>query len=157
MFLRFTRVKRGSAVLEYASIAERVVEDNKQKTLTVKYLGSVKSDEDRERYRKILEEYREAMRKFSMNDMNVKPTLSFGIFYAARTIMERNGMSGILEKHTNSYAETLSFMIISRLFDPSSDINLIDIDKRVYYPRETHISDDSVTGSLIHSQKRRTL
>ena len=148
MFLRFTRVKRGSAVLEYASIAERVVEDNKQKTLTVKYLGSVKSDEDRERYRKILEEYREAMRKFSMNDMNVKPTLSFGIFYAARTIMERNGMSGILEKHTNSYAETLSFMIISRLFDPSSDINLIDIDKRVYYPWEIHISEDSVYRSL---------
>ena len=148
MFLRFTRVKRGSAVLEYASIAERVVEDNKQKTLTVKYLGSVKSDEDRERYRKILEEYREAMRKFSMNDMNVKPTLSFGIFYAARTIMERNGMSGILEKHTNSYAETLSFMIISRLFDPSSDINLIDIDKRVYYPWETHISEDGVYRSL---------
>ncbi|WP_290705467.1 IS1634 family transposase, partial [Ferroplasma sp. Type II] len=148
MFLRFTRVRRGSAVLEYASIAERVVEDNKQKTITVKYLGSVKSDEDRERYRKILEEYREAMRKFSLNDMNVKPTLSFGIFYAARTIMGRNGMSGILEKHTNSYAETLSFMIISRLFDPSSDINLIDIDKRVYYPWEIHISEDSVYRSL---------
>ena len=44
-----------------------------------------------------------------------------------------------------------------QVFDPHSDINLIDIDKRVYYPRETHISDDSVTGSLIHSQKRRTL
>ena len=148
MFLRFTKVKRGSAVLEYASIAERVVENHKQKTITVKYLGSVKSDEDRERYRKILEQYREAMKKFSINDMNVKPTLSFGIFYAARTIMERNGISGILEKHANSYAETLSFMIISRLFDPSSDINLIDIDKRVYYPRETHISEDSVYRSL---------
>ena len=148
MFLRFTKVKRGSAVLEYASIAERVVENHKQKTITVKYLGSVRSDEDRERYRKILEQYREAMRKFSINDMNVKPTLSFGIFYAARTIMESNGMSGILEKHANSYAETLSFMIISRLFDPSSDINLIDIDKRVYYPWETHISDDSVYRSL---------
>ena len=148
MFLRFTKVKRGSAVLEYASIAERVVENHKQKTITVKYLGSVRSDEDRERYRKILEEYREAMKKFSINDMNVKPTLSFGIFYAARTIMERNGILGILEKHANSYAETLSFMIISRLFDPSSDINFIDIDKRVYYPWETHISEDSVYRSL---------
>ena len=72
-------------------------------------------------------------------------------------MMERNGMSGILGKHTNSYAETASFMIIFRIFGLSSSINLIDIDKRVYYPRETHISDDSVTGSLIHSQKRRTL
>ena len=39
MFLRITRVKRGSATLEYASIAERKIEDSKQKTITLKYPG----------------------------------------------------------------------------------------------------------------------
>jgi hypothetical protein len=35
VFLRFTKVKRGSAILEYVSIAERVVEYKKQKTITL--------------------------------------------------------------------------------------------------------------------------
>ncbi len=148
MFLRFTKVKRGSAVLEYASIAERLVEDRKQKTSTLKYLGPVKSDEDRERYRKIFDGYREAMRKFSLDDLNIKPTLSFGLFYASRTMMERNGILKILKRHTRSYAGILSFMIISRLFDPSSDIELTDLAGRVYYPWELHISEDNVYRSL---------
>ena len=42
VFLRITRVRRGSATLEYASIAERKIEDNKQKTITLKYLGRVR-------------------------------------------------------------------------------------------------------------------
>ncbi|MCL6090795.1 MAG: hypothetical protein M1393_07130 [Candidatus Thermoplasmatota archaeon] len=112
MFLRFTKVKRGSAVLEYASIAERLVEDRKQKTSTLKYLGPVKSDEDRERYRKIFDEYREAMRKFSPDDLKIRPTFSFGLFYASRTIMERNGILKIPERHTRSDSRILSFMII---------------------------------------------
>jgi transposase len=148
VFLRFTKVKRGSAVLEYASIAERLVEDKKQKTTTVKYLGPVKSDADRERYRKILDEYREALRKFSLNDLKIKPTLSFGLFYASRTIMERNGMLRILEVCTGSYAGILTFMIISRLFEPSSDIDLMDLAGKVYYPWELHISEDNVYRSL---------
>ena len=148
MFLRITRVRRGSAVLEYASIAERLVVDHRQKTVTVRYLGPVKSEADRERYRKIVDEYRETMKKFSINEMNFGSTLSFGVFYAARTMMERNGMSGILAGHTRSYAEILTFMIISRLFEPSSDIDLIDLENRVYYPWEIHLSEDNVYRSL---------
>lgn len=148
MFLRITKVRRGSAVLEYASIAERLVVDHVQKTVTLKYLGPVKSAADTERYRKVLDEYREAMRKFSLNDLKIRPTLSFGIFYAARSIMERNGISGILKKHTRTYAGILSFMIISRLFEPSSDIDLVDLEKRVYYPWELQISEDNVYRSL---------
>ena len=148
VFLRFTKVKRGSAVLEYSSIAERLIEDKKQKTSTLKYLGPVKSDEDRERYRKIFDEYREAMRKFSLDDLNIKPTLSFGLFYASRVIMERNGILKILEGHTRSYSEILSFMIISKLFDPSSDIELTELAGKVYYPWELHISEDNVYRSL---------
>ena len=148
MFLRFTKVRRGSAILEYASIAEREIVNNKQKTTTVKYLGSVKSQEDRERYRKIFEEYREAMKKFSLNDLTIKPTLSFGLFYASRMIMERNGILDALKRNTGSYSEILTFMIISRLFDPSSDMELIDLAGRVFYPWELHISEDNVYRSL---------
>ena len=148
MFLRFTKVRRGSAILEYASIAERTMVDNKQKTTTVKYLGPVKSNEDRERYQRTFEEYRDAMKKFSIGDLKVMPTLSFGLFYASRSIMEKNGILKVLERHTGSYAEILSFMIISRIFDPSSDLELTDLAGRVFYPWQLHLSEDNVYRSL---------
>ena len=148
VFLRYTKVRRGSAVLEYASIAERTIVDNKQKTTTVKYLGPVKSNEDRERYHSIFEEYRDAMKKFSLDDLKVMPTLSFGLFYASRNIMEKNGILGVLERHTGSYAEILSFMIISRIFDPSSDLRLTDLAGRAFYPWQLHLSEDNVYRSL---------
>ena len=148
MFLRFTKVRRGSAILEYASIAERTMVDNKQKTTTVKYLGPVKSNEDRERYGRIFEEYRDAMKKFSIGDLKVMPTLSFGLFYASRNIMEKNGILKVLERHTGSYAEILSFMIISRIFDPSSDLELTDLAQRVFYPWQLNLSEDNVYRSL---------
>ncbi len=148
MFLRFTKVRRGSAILEYASIAERTMVDNKQKTTTVKYLGPVKSNEDRERYQRTFEEYRDAMKKFSIGDLKVMPTLSFGLFYASRSIMEKNGILKVLERHTGSYAEILSFMIISRIFDPSSDLELTDLAQRVFYPWQLNLSEDNVYRSL---------
>ena len=104
MFLRYTKVRRGSAVLEYASIAERTIENDKQKTKTLKYLGPVKSESDRERYRRIFQEYREAMKKFSLTDLRIKPTLFFSIFYASKALMDRYGISTILEHHTRMYA-----------------------------------------------------
>ena len=133
MFLRYTKVRRGSARLEYASIAERVIENNKQKTRTLKYLGPVKSETDRDRYKRVFQEYREAMRKFSLTDLRIKPTLLFGIFYASKAIMDRYGISAVLERRTGTYAGILSFMISARLFEPSSDIDLLSLRERVYY------------------------
>ncbi|EQD76296.1 transposase IS4 family protein, partial [mine drainage metagenome] len=108
----------------------------------------MKSEEDRKRCEKVLEEYREAMRKFSMNDLTINPTLSFGVFYATRSVMEKINIYEILKRHTRTYAEILSFMIISRLFEPSSDIDLIELEKRVYYPWALHMSEDNVYRSL---------
>lgn len=75
--------QEGTGNIGICTITEREIVDRKQKILIVKYLGSVKSQEDRERYRKIFEEYIEAMKKFSLNDLTIKLTLSFGLFYAS--------------------------------------------------------------------------
>ena len=148
MFLRYTKVRRGSAVLEYASIAERTIENGRQKTKTLKYLGPVKSESDRERYRRIFQEYREAMKKFSLTDLRIKPTLSFGVFHASKAIMDRCGISAVLERHTGTYAGIISFMISSRLFEASSDIDLLSLRERVYYPWELNMSKDNIYRSL---------
>jgi hypothetical protein len=148
VFLRYTKVRRGSAILEYASIAERTIENDKQKTKTLKYLGPVKSESDKERYRRTFQEYREAMKKFSLTDLRIKPTLSFGIFYASKAIMDRYGISAVLERHTGTYAGIISFMISSRLFEASSDIDLLSLRERVYYPWELKMSKDNIYRSL---------
>ena len=148
MFLRYTKVRRGSAVLEYVSIAERTIENGRQKTKTLKYLGPVKSESDRERYRRIFQEYREAMKKFSLTDLRIKPTLSFGVFHASKAIMDRCGISAVLERHTGTYAGIISFMISSRLFEASSDIDLLSLRERVYYPWELNMSKDNIYRSL---------
>lgn len=146
--MRITRVRRASTKLEYASITERKVEGGKQKTVTVKYLGRVKSKDDLERYRRTADEYGRAMKKFSIADVSIGSTLSFGVFYASNAIMERKGISMLLKKHTGNYYAILSFMIISRLFRPSSDIDLLDLRKSVYYPLDMHLSEDNVYRSL---------
>ena len=148
VFLGITRVKRGSATLEYASIAERKIEDNKQKTVTLKYLGRVRSNDDLERYKRTVDEYRHAMKKFSIMDVKIGSTLSFGVFYASNAIMDRRGISTVLEKHMGNYSRILSFMIISRLFRPSSDMDLLDLRGRVYCPWEMHLSEDNVYRAL---------
>ncbi len=148
MFLRITRVRRGSAILEYASIAERKIEDSKQKTITVRYLGRVKSRDDLERYKRTVDEYRETMKKFSIVDVSVGSTLSFGVFYASNAIMDGKGISMVLKEHTGNYSAILSFMMISRLFRPSSDIDLLDLRERVYYPWEMHLSEDNIYRAL---------
>ena len=62
--------------------------------------------------------------------------------------MEKNGILKVLERHTGSYAEILSFMIISRIFDPSSDLELTDLAQRVFYPWQLNLSEDNVYRSL---------
>ncbi|MEM3771777.1 MAG: hypothetical protein QXW80_05665 [Candidatus Micrarchaeia archaeon] len=125
MFLRITRVRRGTSVLEYASIAERKIERGKQKKVTVKYLGPIRSKEDLNRHKGVAEEFRERMKKFSIGELKVGSALSFGTFYASRMMMDGNGISSVLKEYTGKYSEILSFMIVSRLFRPSSDLDLL--------------------------------
>ncbi|MCW6169525.1 MAG: hypothetical protein LVQ94_07175 [Thermoplasmatales archaeon] len=98
VFLRYTKVRPGSAALEYASIAERAIENDRHKTKTLKYLGPVKPESDWERYRRIFQECREAMKKFSLTDLRIKPTLSFGVFHASTALTDRYGISAILKR-----------------------------------------------------------
>ncbi len=99
----------------------------------------MRSNDDPERYKITVDEYRHAMKKFSIMDVRVGSTLSFGAFYASNAIMDMSGISTVLEKHMGNYSRILSFMIISRLFKPSSDMDLLDLRERAYYPWGMHL------------------
>ena len=48
--------------------------------------------------------------------------------------MKDTGILQVLKKNTGVYAHILNFMIIARLLEPSSDLSLINLLERVYYP-----------------------
>ena len=60
-------------------------------------------------------------------DVMVWSTLSFGVFYESNATMDRRSISTVPKKHTGNYSRILSFMIISRLFKRSSDIDLLGL------------------------------
>ena len=88
MRLRTLRVKRGSAVLEYAQIIEDFVENGKKNTRLVKHLGRIRSPDDMERYRKLfsLERRREEIERADIRTLDVMPPLEYGMIYASRVV-----------------------------------------------------------------------
>ncbi|MGC8547368.1 MAG: hypothetical protein ACP5MU_06950, partial [Thermoplasmata archaeon] len=100
MFLRISRNKRGKNVYEYAQIAERYMENGKQKTRIIEHLGPVRSKDDMERYGKALEiaRERESMRRSTPDEFSLLPSLDFGIAYASMSVMSSRGILPLLKK-----------------------------------------------------------
>ena len=151
MFLRISRNKRGKNVYEYAQICERYRENGKQKTRILEYLGPVKNESDMERYRKafLLAGEKQSIRTMGLDEFSLLPSNEFGIAYASMAIMNSNGILEILRKNVGVYSNILNFMIIARLLDPSSDLSLINLSERVYYPwQEINLNDDNIYRTL---------
>ena len=151
MFLRISRNRRGKNVYEYAQIAERYRENGKQKTRIIEYLGPVRNRGDMDRYGNALEiaREREAMRRTTPDEFSLLPSLDFGVVYASMAIMNSSGILPLLRKSAGVYAHILTFMIVARILEPSSDLSLIKIAERVYYPwAKIDLNDDNIYRTL---------
>ena len=151
MFLRISRNRRGKNVYEYAQIAERYRENGKQKTRVLEYLGPVRNDEDKQRYGEmlLLAQEKERIRKGSIAEFTLLPSLEYGILYASIAIMKGSGILDVFRKNASVYSHILNLMVISRLLEPSSDLGLIDLHERIYYPwAEIDLNDDNIYRTL---------
>lgn len=151
MFLRISRNRRGKNVYEYAQIAERYREDGKLKTRIIESLGPVKNESDKERYRKalLLAGEKQSVRRMNTEEFSLLPSMEFGVAYASMAMMDDLGILRILKKHAGVYAHILFFMIIARLLEPSSDLSLINLSGRVYYPwSDLALNDDNIYRTL---------
>ena len=99
MFLRITRNRRGKDVYEYAQIAERYIENGRQKTKTLEYLDPVKNQDDRER---------EAIKAVIPGDFSLLPAMDFGIFHASMHIMREKGILSALKRNVGIYPTSWS-------------------------------------------------
>ncbi len=151
MFLRISRNRRGRNVYEYAQIAERYRENGKQKTRIIEHLGPVRNKDDMVRYGRALEmaRERESIKRSTPDEFSLLPSLGFGIAYASMSVMSNRGILPLLKKSAGVYFHILAFMIIARLLEPSSDLSLIKMAERVYYPwAKIDLNDDNIYRTL---------
>ncbi|EQD74887.1 transposase IS4 family protein, partial [mine drainage metagenome] len=151
MFLRISRNRRGKNVYEYAQIAERYRENGKQKTRVLEYLGPVRDESDMKRYRKdlLLASEKQSIRMIAPEDFSLMPSMEFGVVYASMAIMNDSGILRILKKNAGVYVHILIFMIIARLLEPSSDLSLINLSGKMYYPWSRIVmNDDNIYRAL---------
>ncbi len=135
MFLRFVKRRSGFRIAEYAQIAQKDYADGKQKTKLIKHLGPVNDPSDRERYKALFKQYmdRERAKEFDISRMKMGDPKEFGIVYASREILAKTGILGSLGI-LGRYKELAFFMIAGRLIDPGSDLSLMELASRTYFP-----------------------
>ena len=151
MYLRISRNRRGKNVYEYAQICERYRENGKQKTRILEYLGPVRNESDMERYRKalLLAAEKQPIMRMTSEEFSLLPSMEFGVAYASMAVMSNNGILSILRRNAGVYAHILNFMIIARLQEPSSDLSLINMSEKIYYPwSEINLNDDNIYRTL---------
>ena len=66
-------------------------------------------NDDLERYERTVDEYRHAMKKFSVRDVRVGSTLSFGVFYASKC---DHGQEGHIHRIGKTYGELFQDTVI---------------------------------------------
>ena len=136
MFLRISRNRRGKNVYEYAQICERYRENGKQETKILEYLGPVRDESDMEKYRRALPlaDEKQFIIRMTPEGFSLLPSMEFGVTYVSMAVMKNSGILSILRRNVGVYSHILNFMIIARLQEPSSELSLINMSEKIYYP-----------------------
>ncbi|MFP4006218.1 MAG: IS1634 family transposase [Candidatus Hadarchaeia archaeon] len=123
-----TKAETKDGVREYAKIVESYRdEDGKVKKRVIQNLGPIKSEEDRERFEQIVEEYEEGESFVRLNDVKLEGCREFGVTYAVEGLLDEYGIGGLVrERVTDNGAEfdvwkVLKAMIVKQVLEPSSE------------------------------------
>ncbi|EQD26489.1 transposase IS4 family protein, partial [mine drainage metagenome] len=110
-----------------------------------------RDESDMKRYRKdlLLASEKQSIRMIAPEDFSLMPSMEFGVVYASMAIMNDSGILRILKKNAGVYVHILIFMIIARLLEPSSDLSLINLSGKMYYPWSRIVmNDDNIYRAL---------
>ena len=138
MHLMITRTKRNGKFFEYAKIARSYRENEKIKKEIIMNLGAIKSDEDKKRYKEILDDLKKGEKFIKRKDIIFEDSKEYGITYIANKLLEKYNLDNILQKElTKNKAQfdvysTIKALIINRLTKPSSDLSAYDWMKNDY-------------------------
>ncbi len=92
MYLMTTKAKTKDGVREYAKIVESYRdEEGKVRKRVIQNLGPIRSEEDRERFEQIVEEYEKGENFVRLNDVTLEGCQEFGMSYAVERLLGSTG------------------------------------------------------------------
>jgi len=128
MYLMTTKAKTKDGVREYGKIVESYRdEEGKVRKRVIQNLGPIRSEEDRERFEQIVEEYEKGENFVRLNDVTLEGCREFGVTYAVERLLGEYGIGDIFrEKVMDNGAEfdvwkVLKAMLVKQVLDPSSE------------------------------------
>ena len=139
MHLMITKRKYKGRIIEHAKIVESYRENGKTpRKRTIFNLGTIKNEEDRVKFKQILNSIKEGNEFVNVKDLNIESSKEFGVTYTINKLLEKYGIQEILQEElTKNKAQFNIFgiikaLIINRLIKPSSDLSAYDWMKNDY-------------------------
>ena len=136
VYLKIARVKRNGKIWEYARIVEGYREKNKIKHRILKNLGPIKSEADRERFRKITEALKAGEKLVRFGELRIKDDFDYGVIYTVEQLWGSYGISDVLAgafaagEFEYDAPKIVRLLATHRLYKPSSDLATFEWIKR---------------------------
>ena len=125
------------------------MENRKQKSWNIWALSGMRVIMERYRRALLLAGEKQSIRSMTPDGFSLLPSREYGIAHASMAVMNNSGILNILRKNVGVYSHILNFMIIARLQEPSSDLSLISMSEKIYYPwSEINMNDDNIYRTL---------
>lgn len=151
-----TKRKYKDRVLAHAKIVESYREKGKTpRKRTLLNLGSVKSEEDLQRYNQILDCMRDGKIFVEFSDITAKSSKEYGVTYTTRALLDKYGVSEVLKEHLSMNKAdfdvygVIRALITNRLVEPSSDLAAHDWIMK-HYPENLGVLEHHLYRALDH-------
>ena len=133
MYLKITKRKYKDKVIEHAKIVESYRDNQISRQKIILNLGTIKTNEDRTRYQKILDSMKKGKDDFiKIGELKAVNSKQFGITYITNKLFEKYKIDEILKKALSDNKAKLDIygiikaLIINRLVRPSSELSAFD-------------------------------
>lgn len=141
MYIKITKKNTKQGMGKYAKIVESFWDKKKNisRQRVLLNLGAVKSNEDINRFEKILESMKKGVTHVDFNKVKILTTKEYGVTYATNKLLEKYEIDKILKKELSENKSEfdvysiIKALIINRLVKPSSDLSAYDWIKEDYF------------------------
>lgn len=150
-----TKTKYKGKVREYAKVVQSYWDGKTSRPRVLLNLGRIKSEEDRQKFKRILERMKVDRQFVDIRDITAKSTKEFGVTYTTNVLLEKYGISTVLDKYLSmnkaefGVYEVVRALITNRLVEPSSDLAAHDWIVK-HYPEELDVKEHHIYRALDH-------
>jgi transposase len=127
VYLKITKYKYKGRLYRHAKIVEGYRVGQKVKHRTILNIGQIKSDDDLERAKRLLESMRMGETLIKLKDLQAESVLEYGLVHTGQRLWEKLGLQEVLSeavdgrKHKFDFPGISLLLAVNRLYRPSSE------------------------------------